>query len=74
MLPRFTENGFKVVETPPDVQAKLKAAVDKALATGQGLRDEDPTLSSYRYFVIHFGGIVQSRCAKQRCLAAVPRR
>jgi hypothetical protein len=31
MLPRFTEKGFGIIQTPAHVHAKLKAAVDKAL-------------------------------------------
>ena len=40
MVPRFTPNGFKVIQTPPDIQAKLKAAVDKALENYDGIRQE----------------------------------
>lgn len=48
MVPRFTERGFKVIQTPADVQARLKAALDRALSTGEKMRDEAPTLGSYR--------------------------
>jgi hypothetical protein len=32
MVPKFTERGFELIQTPPHVQAKLRAAVDKAVA------------------------------------------
>ncbi len=31
MLPKFTSRGFRIIQTPAHVHAKLKAAVDKAL-------------------------------------------
>lgn len=31
MLPKFTKRGFDVIQTPPHVHAKLRAAIDKAL-------------------------------------------
>lgn len=40
MVPRFTPNGFKVIQTPPDVQAALKAALDKGLENFDKIRDE----------------------------------
>lgn len=40
MVPRFTEVGFKVIQTPAEVQALLKGAVDKALLNFDAIRDE----------------------------------
>mmetsp|Transcript_17610 Transcript_17610/g.29670 ORF Transcript_17610/g.29670 Transcript_17610/m.29670 type:complete len:336 (+) Transcript_17610:144-1151(+) len=40
MVPRFTETGFMLIQTPPDVQAKLKKAVDDALANWDNVRNE----------------------------------
>lgn len=40
MVPRFTEVGFKVIQTPPEVQALLKGAVDNALEDFDNIRDE----------------------------------
>ena len=31
MLPRFTEHGYDVIDTPTHIQAKLKAMIDKAV-------------------------------------------
>lgn len=40
MVPRFTPNGFAVIQTPPEVQAKLKKAVDDALLDFDNIREE----------------------------------
>lgn len=40
MVPRFTEVGFEVRQTPPEVQSKLKREVDKALANWDNVRNE----------------------------------
>lgn len=40
MVPRFTPNGFKVIQTPPDVHAALKAELDKALLNYDNIREE----------------------------------
>jgi len=40
MVPRFTETGFELIDTPPHLQAKLKAAVDNALANWDKVREE----------------------------------
>lgn len=40
MVPRFTPRGFKVIQTPPEVQAQLKKAVDDALANWDNVREE----------------------------------
>jgi len=40
MVPRFTEVGFEVIQTPPAVHAKLKAAVDEGLKRWDQLREE----------------------------------
>jgi hypothetical protein len=40
MVPRFTPNGFKVIQTPPEVQAMLKKAVDDALKDFDNIREE----------------------------------
>jgi len=40
LVPRFTELGFEVVSTPPEVQAKLKAAVDQGVENFDNLREE----------------------------------
>jgi hypothetical protein len=40
MVPRFTEKGFKLIQTPPAIQAKLKAALDKGLENFDAIRNE----------------------------------
>ena len=40
LVPRFTPVGFKRVKTPAHLQAKLKAAVDRALVDWEGIRTE----------------------------------
>lgn len=40
MVPRFTPNGFKVIQTPPEIQAALKAELDKALLDYDKIREE----------------------------------
>lgn len=40
MVPRFTPNGFAVIQTPPEVQAMLKKALDDALANWDNIREE----------------------------------
>lgn len=41
MLPRFTERGFEVIQTPPHVYAKLKKAVDDAVADWDNIPIEE---------------------------------
>lgn len=43
MFPRFTPHGFKLRQTPPEVQAKLKARLDAALENYDSIRLE-PTI------------------------------
>ena len=40
MVPRFTEHGFKVIQTPPEIQAMLKKAVDDAIVNFESIRNE----------------------------------
>lgn len=40
MVPRFTEKGFQLIQTPPEVQARLKAMLDKGLENFDGIRNE----------------------------------
>lgn len=40
MLPKFTENGFAVIKTPPHVHAKLKKAVDDAVVNWESIPEE----------------------------------
>lgn len=40
MLPKFTENGFQVIQTPSHVHAKLKNAVDEGIRNWENLRSE----------------------------------
>ncbi len=40
MVPRFTEVGFELISTPPSVQAKLKAVLDKAVKNFDALPNE----------------------------------
>lgn len=40
LVPIFTENGFKVIQTPESVQRKLKAALDRGLQNFDAIRDE----------------------------------
>ena len=40
LVPTFTEQGFDVIDTPPEVHAKLKAAVDKAVEDFENLPSE----------------------------------
>ena len=40
MLPRFTERGFDVIQTPPHVQAKLKKVIDEAVANWDTIPEE----------------------------------
>lgn len=40
MVPRFTPMGFKLINTPPSLQARLKAALDKALEDFDAIPDE----------------------------------
>jgi hypothetical protein len=40
MLPRFTENGFDVIDVPPRIHAALKAKVDEGVANWDNLREE----------------------------------
>ncbi|RYG64376.1 hypothetical protein EON64_14120 [archaeon] len=40
MVPRFTALGFELIDTPPSVQAKLKAALDRAVLNFDSLPDE----------------------------------
>lgn len=40
MVPRFTEKGFKLMQTPASIQAKLKAALDRGLLNFDAIRDE----------------------------------
>lgn len=41
MLPRFTELGFEVRQTPPHVHAKLRATIDAAVANFEDLPEEE---------------------------------
>jgi hypothetical protein len=40
MVPRFTPMGFKVIQTPPEIQAMLKKVVDDALLDWDNVREE----------------------------------
>lgn len=40
MVPRFTEFGFKVIQIPPEIFAKLKAKVDEGIENWDNLRLE----------------------------------
>lgn len=40
MLPKFTDVGFAVIQTPPEVQAKLKKAIDAAVADFDNIKEE----------------------------------
>ena len=40
MLPKFTDVGFAVIQTPPEVQAKLKKAIDAAVADFDNIPEE----------------------------------
>ncbi len=40
LVPRFTERGFELIQTPPAIHAKLKAALDKALLNWDKIRFE----------------------------------
>ena len=58
-LPPFTDVGFQVVQTPPHVHAKLKAAVDKAVAQWdslpfeQGVSDSIYAFESPKFVFLH---------------------
>jgi hypothetical protein len=41
MVPRFTPMGFKVIQTPPEVQAMLKKALDDALLDWDAIPEEE---------------------------------
>lgn len=40
LVPRFTPMGFKLMQTPPSIQARLKAALDKALENFDAIPNE----------------------------------
>jgi hypothetical protein len=40
MLPKFTDVGFAIIQTPPHVQAKLKKAVDAAVGNFDNIPEE----------------------------------
>lgn len=40
LVPRFTEKGFELIQTPPAIHAKLKAALDRALLNWDQIRTE----------------------------------
>lgn len=40
MVPRFTEKGFDVIQTPIHIQTKLKQVVDNALLHWDDIRNE----------------------------------
>jgi hypothetical protein len=40
MIPRFTPNGFQLIQTPPHIQAKLKEHLDRGLERFENLRNE----------------------------------
>jgi hypothetical protein len=41
MVPRFTPTGFKIIQTPPEVQAMLKNALDDALLDWEAIPEEE---------------------------------
>lgn len=50
MLPRFTELGFEVIQTPPAIHQKLKAAIDEAVKDFEHLPFEEGVADSIYAF------------------------
>ena len=46
---RFTERGFKLLQTPAHIQARLKAEVDRAVENFDQIPDENSGLGAYMY-------------------------
>jgi len=62
MVPTFTENGFDIINTPPDIHAKLIAAVEKGLENWDNLRieeDVDAIYSELRPKFVDIGDLQQ---------------
>ena len=74
MLPRFTEHGYDVIDTPKHIQAKLKAMIDSAVQDFDNLPIEAGEGSIYGPFKPKFVELGEISECSWICLGIVNER